>query len=146
VTALELAAWIRARKTRLRIIDLRAVSDFESLHIPQAERVPIESIGQTRLGSNETIVLYSDGGAHSAQAWVFLKALGYTDVYFLRGGMYEWIDQVLSPTLPVDPTDAERESFAKASELSRYFGGVPRTGVPRSQATPTVSQIRRRTC
>ena len=75
---------------------------------------------------------------------MFLKALGHTNVFFLRGGVYEWLGDVLSPGLPADATDSEREAFAKASELSRYFGGQPRTGVSREERAVTVSQIRRR--
>jgi 3-mercaptopyruvate sulfurtransferase SseA len=47
-------------------------------------------------------VLVSDGGAHAAQGWVFLRALGIAHVYFLRGGLGEWLDDVMNPA------DAER--------------------------------------
>jgi rhodanese-related sulfurtransferase len=146
VTAIELAQWIRARRAGLRIIDLRSATDFDSLHIPGAEQATIDTLDRIRFKSGETIVLYSEGGAHSAQAWVFLRALGQSDVFFLRGGIYEWLGDVLSPGLPVDATDSEREAFAKSSELSRYFGGQPRTGVTRQEKALTVSQIRRRGC
>jgi rhodanese-related sulfurtransferase len=146
VTAIELAQWIRARRPGLRVIDLRSATDFDSLHIPTAEQAAIDTLDRIRFKSGETIVLYSEGGAHSAQAWVFLKALGHTNVFFLRGGVYEWLGDVLSPGLPADATDSEREAFAKASELSRYFGGQPRTGVSREERAVTVSQIRRRGC
>ena len=56
-------------------------------HVPTAERVPLDSLAHVRFAADETIVLYSEGGAHAAQAWVFLRALGYDNVYFLRGGL-----------------------------------------------------------
>ena len=146
VTAIELGQWIRSRRAGLRVIDLRSASDFDSLHIPTAEQVAIDTLDRVRFKSDETIVLYSEAGAHSAQAWVFLEALGNPNVFFLRGGIYEWIGDVLSPGLPTDATDAEREAFAKASALSRYFGGQPRTGVSREEQTATIRQIRRRGC
>ena len=77
---------------------------------------------------------------------MFLRALGLTHVYFLRGGMYEWVDQVLSPTLAVDPTPAERVAYARAAMLSRYFGGSPQAGVPRVEQAKSVAQLRRRGC
>ncbi len=146
VTATELGTWIKARRPRLRVIDLRSSADFDSLHIPQAEQVAIDTLDRIRFASDETIVLYSEGGAHSAQAWVFLRALGHSNVFFLRGGVHEWVDEVLSPGLPADATDAERARFAKSSELSRYFGGTPRTGVSREEKATTINQIRRRGC
>lgn len=146
VTAIELGTWIRSRRPGLRVIDLRPSLDFDSLHIPMAEQVAIDTLDRVRFGSGETIVLYSEGGAHSAQAWVFLRALGHANVYFLRGGIYEWIDEVIAPGLPADATDAERAQFEKASALSRYFGGTPRLGVSRQEKATTVSQIRRRGC
>jgi rhodanese-related sulfurtransferase len=145
VTALELAQWIKDRRA-VRILDLRSRAQFDSLRIPGAERVTIDSLTGIGLSSGDTVVLYSEAGAHAAQAWVFLRALGFRHVFFLRGGIYEWIDQVLSPTLAVNPTDAERLAFARAAPLSRYFGGLPRAGVPRVEQAKSVAQIRRRGC
>ncbi|MBV8516817.1 MAG: rhodanese-like domain-containing protein [Acidobacteria bacterium] len=136
VTALELAEWIRDRKPRLRIIDLRSEREFATYHLPRAERVPIEAIPSTPFARDETLVLISDGGAHAAQAWVLLQSLGYRDVYFLRGGLGEWLDDVMSP--------------AKPSDLTRYFGGVPRaTGDEAAYGGGTsaaVKAMRRRGC
>jgi hypothetical protein len=77
---------------------------------------------------------------------VFLRALGYRHVFFLRGGIYEWIDQVLSPSLAIGAPDSERVAFARSAVLSRYFGGLPRAGVPRSEQAKSIAQIRRRGC
>ena len=146
VTALELGQWLRSRRAGLRIVDLRSATDFDSLHIPGAVQVAIDTLDQVRFSPSETIVLYSEGGAHSAQAWVFLRAMGFTNVFFLRGGVHEWIDDVLSPGLASDATDLERERFVKQSELSRYFGGSPRVGITREEKSATIAQMRRRGC
>lgn len=128
VTALELAQWIRERRPGLRILDLRSPAEFASYHLPRAERMSIESLPEARLESTETIVLISDGGAHAAQGWVLLRVLGYPNVYFLRGGMAEWMSEVMNP--------------AKPNELTRYFGGTPRIG----DEPATISDMRRRGC
>jgi rhodanese-related sulfurtransferase len=146
VTAVELAEWIRNKRPNLRILDVRSAEAFTELHIPGAERVSLDSLTALNLGAGDTIVLYSDATAHAAQGWVFLHALGFKSVYFLRGGMYEWGDQILAPTLPSDATDAERTEFTHASDLSRYFGGQPRSGVPRGEHTFSAEQLRRRGC
>jgi hypothetical protein len=112
-----------------------------------------------------TVVLYSEGGAHSAQAWVLLRMRGYRNVFFLREGIYEWISRVHEPRLAVDATPKERAEFRRAAELSRFFGGLPLAGVPRSEvpvgywtgaediegpsqqtAQQAVAKIRRRGC
>jgi hypothetical protein len=77
----------------------------------------------------ETLVLYSGGGAHAAQAWVLLRAAGHARVRFLSGGLLEWTEDVLHPALdPVAPDTA-------LAALSRYFGGTPRVAEPGDGAT-----------
>jgi rhodanese-related sulfurtransferase len=129
VTAIELAGWIKNRRPGLRVVDLRSQEEFDAYHTPMAERVSIDSLSAVGFSLSETIVLYSEGGAHAAQAWVFLRALGYNKVYFLRGGVYEWLEQVMTPTLRANAPAKDSVAFADVSALSRYFGGTPRTGV-----------------
>jgi rhodanese-related sulfurtransferase len=130
VTALELAQWIKERRPGLRVVDVRTAEEYEAYHVPSAERIDLEALTSTPFRAADIIVLYSEGGAHAAQGWVFLRALGYRRVYFLRGGLYEWLEQVMNPVLSADATPAAREQFTRASVLSRYFGGVPRSDVP----------------
>jgi rhodanese-related sulfurtransferase len=125
VTALELAQWIKDRRSGLRIVDVRSAAEYAAYHVPRAEHVSLDSLANVTFRDDDTIVLYSEGGAHAAQAWVFLRALGYKKVFFLRGGVYEWLDQVMNPRLS-DTTPAGRNAFARLGALSRYFGGVPR--------------------
>lgn len=138
VTAIELARWIRDRKPRLRVVDLRDASAFAAYHVPSAENVPLQSLVAAQLPKNDTVVLISDGGAHAAQAWVFLQALGYRDVYFLRGGLQEWLDDVMNPA----------SATPDLAELSRYFGGAPRAVAPAGAlpANDRVAAMRRRGC
>ena len=144
VTAIELAEWIRERRPGLRVIDIRSSAEFEALHIPTAERIPLSQLSKTPFRSDETIVLYSEGGAHAGQGWVFLRALGYTRVYFLRGGLREWLDEVMTPTIQASADDSTRKAFVRVSDLSRYFGGSPRVGAssssPASRALPPASR------
>lgn len=88
VTADELAQWTRDRRPGLRVIDVGQAST-------------LESITKTHFAKDETIVLVSEGGAHAAQAWVLLRAMGHRNVYFLRGGL---------------------AATSSDMELARYFG------------------------
>jgi rhodanese-related sulfurtransferase len=148
VTALELAQWIRDRKAGLRVIDVRSAEEFDAYHLPTAENILVDALVGTSFDPTDTLVLYSEGGAHAAQAWVFLRALGYSRVFCLRGGVDDWLDDVMNPTLADDAPAQAKADFARVVELSRYFGGVPRAGVPtppRAKATAT-AQARRRGC
>jgi rhodanese-related sulfurtransferase len=128
VDAIELARWIRAGKTGLRVIDVRGAEEFAEFHLPNAENLPLTGLTRAAIRPDETVVLYSEGGTHAAQGWFFLRARGIEHVYFLRGGLYEWMTEVVNPTLPADASPARRAEFARTAELSRYFGGVPRIG------------------
>lgn len=129
VTAIELAGWIKERRPGLRVIDVRSQAEYDAFHVPTAERIPLDSLSSTSFRPADTIVLYSEGGPHAAQAWVFLRALGYDKVYFLRGGLYEWLDQVMNPARQAGAPPKDSAAFDSVAALSRYFGGVPRVGV-----------------
>ena len=77
---------------------------------------------------NEKIVLYSDGGIHSAQAWFLLQARGYAASYILLGGLDAWKDEILFPSLAADAGLEQKRAFARMREVSAFFGGSPRTG------------------
>lgn len=94
VTAQELSGWILQGRGDFRLIDLRDAASYAAYHIPQAENLPITDLPGDSLARNEKIVLYSDGGIHSAQAWFLLKAEGYKGVYILRGGLDEWNERI----------------------------------------------------
>jgi rhodanese-related sulfurtransferase len=148
VTALELARWIRDRKPGLRVLDVRSDSEFAAYHIPSAERMPLTALAALPPDGDATLVLYSEGGVHAAQGWVLLRANGHRGVYFLRGGLLDWMDDVMSPMLPTDT------SRARVAALSRYFGGVPRAGLaplptatnPAPAAGAALARLRRRGC
>ena len=145
VTPIELAEWIKDRRPGLRVVDIRSTDQFAAGHIPTAERIPLGDLSKTPFRRDETIVLYSEGGAHAGQGWVFLRALGYTQVYWLRGGIEEWQDEVMSPTLESTASDSARKAFKRVSDLSRYFGGSPHIGSsdpspPPSRPSPSTSR------
>ena len=121
VSAAELARWIKARNASLRIYDIRPDSEYAEFHIPSAERADLEQIATMPLDSSATYVLYSEGGAHAAQAWVLLRARGVENAYFLRGGLSEWMTTVVNAQLPESSTRAQRDSVL---ELTQYFGGT----------------------
>lgn len=130
VTPEQLADWLIAGRQDFRLIDLRPAGDYAAYHVPGAENLAITALGDPRVAGlprNEKIVLYSEEGIHSAQAWFLLEARRYPAVYILLGGLHQWQERVLFPVEPATgATAAERAAFALAAERARYFGGAPR--------------------
>lgn len=139
VASEELAGWIVQGKSDYRLLDLRIEKDFGEYHIPTAENIQLTALNEAQLGRNEKIVLYSDGGIHSAQAWFLLKANGYKGVYILRGGLEEWKDNILFPRLADNVSPAEVTAFEKTKLLSKFFGGTPQVGGASEIATPKMA-------
>ena len=135
ITAVELAKWIRDDKTGLRILDIRSDSEFDDFHIPRATRAPLAEIARMPLDSAATYVLYSEGGTHAAQAWFILRARGVENVFFLRGGLYEWLEQVMNPRVASTTPQAERDSIRA---LTLWFGGKMQVVDSTSTTTPSV--------
>lgn len=79
-------------------------------------------------------MLYSEGGAHAAQGWVLPRTAGVRNVCFRRGGILDWVDDVMNPVA--------------SSDLTRYLGGTARTNaVPLpGGAAQVVARMRRRSC
>ncbi len=127
VEAPELAAWIIEGRGDYRLVDLRAQAEFDRYHIPTALNIPMIVVTDAGLGRQEKIVLYSEGGIHSAQAWMLLRAQGYKSVYMLTGGLDAWNDQVLFPVLADNPTVDERAQAERRRSVSAFFGGQPRS-------------------
>ena len=128
VTASDLAAWIIEGRADYRLLDLRTAQEFSAYHIPTAENVPLSGLADYPLLRNEKVVLYSEGGIHSAQAWMLLRAQGYDSVYMVLGGLDAWQDEVLFPSLPADADARARAQFERAAQVARFFGGEARSG------------------
>lgn len=128
VQVMELADWIIQNKTDYRLIDLRTEKEFNDYHIPNAENIPVTGLETANINRNEKIVLYSEGGIHSAQAWMLLRAKDYKGVYILFGGLEEWQEKILFPNLPETASEEQKKAFEKTKEISKFFGGSPTVG------------------
>lgn len=129
ISPLELAEWIKAGPPGLQIVDVRAAQEFDRYHIPTARSMPLEALAAARFDPNATLVVYSERGGHAAQAWSVLRESGYQHVLSLRGGIEDWLEDVMHPAAPTDVT--------------RYFGGFTRKP---GDAPLTVDGLRRHGC
>jgi len=135
ISVQELSDWIIKGKSDYRLIDLRTEKEFSEYSIPTSENIQIVNLTDGDLQRNQKLILYSDGGIHSAQAWFLLKAKGFVSVYMLKGGLDEWKDKILFPKLSADANEQQKSEFEKMAEVSKYFGGSPQTGTTESTVT-----------
>lgn len=74
------------------MIDIRPAEAFAAGHIPQARSVPASEIEKkaTHLPKNKPLIVVCDLGRTSGSAATRLRALGFTEVSILSGGMRAW--------------------------------------------------------
>jgi rhodanese-related sulfurtransferase len=141
ISAIGLGERIAQGDQTLHVIDLRDASDYAEFHIPGSTRTTLSDLATAALPTGMTLVLYDETGVSAAQGQALLRRRGYPSVLVLRGALYEWIASVYAPRLPADATSEERQAFERAAKLSRFFGGVPQAGVPRTEI-PAKGSIR----
>ena len=82
-------------KTEALILDARELKEYETSHLKDALFVgydffDIDSISKNIPNRNEQIVVYCSVGIRSEDIAEKLKKAGYTNVYNLYGGIFEW--------------------------------------------------------
>ncbi|MET0595726.1 MAG: rhodanese-like domain-containing protein [Polyangiaceae bacterium] len=149
MTALDLAERIRDGESSLRVLDLRSTEAFDHGHVPTAEpayredalasgtpgaedrdsnHVDSRPTEPSALAEDATIVVYAGDASEISAAMLPARVKEAHHLFFLRGGWAAWESDVMYPVLPDGASAAERADYARASDLSRYFGGTPRRG------------------
>lgn len=76
------------------VIDVRSFLEYNTGHIAGARRIPFFSVllHRKRLPADKTksLVLTCEHGPRASVAGVFLKLLGYRNIYHLEGHMAAW--------------------------------------------------------
>lgn len=133
ISAPELAGRIMRHEPDLQVFDLRPLAAFEQFHIPGARHEALNDLAGVALAPDASVVLYADDRATVSDALHALRRRNHRNVRVLKEGIVEWLGRVQEPRLAIDATPAERDEFERAAEMSRFFGGVPRAGVPREE-------------
>jgi rhodanese-related sulfurtransferase len=93
VDAAELQRWLR-EGADVRLLDVRSPAEFESVHIPGAYNVPLDTLGEhaddIQRHVEELVVLVCRSGMRASQAEQRLAAAGMGNVRVLEGGMMAW--------------------------------------------------------
>lgn len=138
------------------LVDLRPADEFAAFHLPGAKHLDLPVLfgpeGEQLLAANadRTVVLYSNGMVHPAQAWSQLAARGHANVRVLEGGLTQLFDDVLTPPSlrgPIDEGRARAIAVSFAAARSLYLEGQSMANSqeparfasdPEHLATPTI--------
>jgi 3-mercaptopyruvate sulfurtransferase SseA len=95
----ELANRIMAGDPTLLVVDIRTPSEFEAFHLRGAINASAADLpGLMNSHKNRgTVVLYSNGMTHPAQARDSLARLGFNNVFLLTDGLQGFMERVLKP-------------------------------------------------
>lgn len=114
-----------SKKQGLTIVDLRDKKDYDDYHIPSALNINPGEINPSSFEKNNMIVFYSGRDNISKTAQYKFERAGFKNVFFLNGGIDDWMNKVIFPILPKNSSDAQKKEFQKIEQKSMYFGGQP---------------------
>lgn len=134
----DLADRLMAGRAGLLLVDIRTPAEFAAFHIRSAVNVAAADLPEflAPYKNKGTIVLYSNGMTHSAQARDALARLGFTNAYLLTDGLQGFIQVVLKPvSLREMPLPAGHA--AKVGAWRKFFlDNVPAPAPARSADLP----------
>jgi rhodanese-related sulfurtransferase len=81
------------------VVDIRDQADYKAGHIINAKHIPpgrlAEEAGRISADKSKPVIVYCKNGMTSPEACARLKAQGFQRVYYLKGGIYGWLDESL---------------------------------------------------
>ncbi len=134
ITAAELADRLISDLRDFELVDIRDAGDYASGHIRGARNIPLARLmtadSLESLPAGRTVVVYSNGSAHAAQAAILLHLTG-RDALALLGGYNYWQAYLHDPEAAgiADMDPAENKRY---QAVSCYFAGeyVAGSGLP----------------
>ncbi len=116
---------IISKKQDLVIVDLRDKKDFEEYHIPSAINLNPDKIDYSSFNKSFIVVFYSARDNVSKSMQYKFEKEGFKNVYFLNGGIDDWMSKIIFPVLPKNASEEDKNNFEKIEKRSMYFGGRP---------------------
>jgi thiosulfate/3-mercaptopyruvate sulfurtransferase len=110
----ELAERLLQGDRDLLVVDVRPAAEFEAFHVRGAVNVPLAELPASLAPyrNRRTIVLYSTGMTHPAQARDALARQGFGNVFLLTDGLKGFVDRCLKPVSlrdePLPPEQADK--------------------------------------
>lgn len=120
VHVLQLAERIKNREDFV-LVDLRDSTAYASFHLPGAKHLPLEDLDPSAIRPGT--VFYSGEDVLARRLWDQLPDTLRDEVYILYGGVTDWYDHILYPTLPFGTYVTNAELVDRIDRLSRFYGG-----------------------
>jgi thiosulfate/3-mercaptopyruvate sulfurtransferase len=136
----ELADRLMAGDAGLLLVDIRTPAEFAAFHIRPAVNVAAADLPAFLAPHKNqgTIVLYSNGMTHPAQARDALARLGFNNAYLLTDGLQGFMEQVLKP-VSLRSAPLPSAHAAKVNAWRAFFlGGSP---APAASPPSAVSRL-----
>jgi rhodanese-related sulfurtransferase len=116
-----------AARDDVRLLDVRTPGEYESVHIPGAYNVPLDTLGEhaaeIRATVDEPVVLVCQSGARAKRAEEALMGCSMTNVHVLDGGMNGWVEAGLQVNRGRRRLSLERQVRIAAGAMAAA-GGV----------------------
>ena len=128
----DLADRLMAGDHSVTVVDTRSPADYEAFHIRGAINIPLARL-EAMIGSipgDRTVVLYSNGTTHAAQAWLMMRQWGRSNVLVLTDGILGFWKYCLSPPSLSGVLDAVAAQAAGETFRSRRTFFVEDMGKP----------------
>jgi rhodanese-related sulfurtransferase len=141
IDANELQRWLR-EGADVRLLDVRSPAEFESVHIPGAYNVPLDTLGEhaedIQRHVEELVVLVCRSGMRASQAEQRLAAAGMGNVRVLEGGMMAWerAGGQVNAARPVGTSSARSDWWPARSSPAP---SSPASSTPRPASSPARS-------
>ena len=152
VTVQELSDWLIKDRRDFELVDIRETREFDVAHIEGARHIPLAALlseqALSSLPVGRTIVVYSNGSAHAAQAALLLRLAG-REALALLGGYNYWHAYLNDPE-KAGVAEMDAAQRAQYQAVACYFAGeyladaglVPESG---RIAAPTTSSAAQQT-
>ncbi len=115
----QLADW-KNQNAQVFLLDTRTNREFQVSHIAGAELIDYESFHNedvNHIPKNKKVVVYCSVGYRSERIGEKLQELGFTEVYNLYGGIFQWKNQdhqvVDAKNLPTENVHAYNKSWGQ---------------------------------
>jgi rhodanese-related sulfurtransferase len=142
LTVEEVADKIINKDPGMLLIDVRQHQEFDAFTLPGAENVPLDSLltghpVQRLRCDRYLVVFFSNGDIKAEQAWMLSRRRGCDEVYIMRGGLNQWVQNILMPQPPAatDPAEAF-ELYQLRRAAAQHFAGQSKALDPEPYVAP----------
>lgn len=120
IGVVELAEKIKNQE-EFTLIDLRDSASYVEFHIPRAKNHTYQSYDLKTIKG--TTVFYSGDDLLARRVWDSLPDSLKEESLILFGGVRDWYDHLLYPTLPFGDHVSNEKLFKQVHDLCQFYGG-----------------------